>query len=93
MLKVEVKFKVKTKNDVREIIQNNLELFHKLDLVGVKNISTAVDYLHIVNTYDQYNWIEDEAKRKETVASQLRITKKTVQNAINLMKQAIELKI
>lgn len=93
MLKVEVKFKVKTKNTVREIVQNNIELFYKLDLVGVKNISTAIDYLHIVNLYDSYDWVEDECERKEIVASQSKVSKKTVQNALNLMARALEIKV
>lgn len=93
MLKVEVKFKVKTENTVREVIYNNRELFHKLDLAGVKNISTAVDYLRIVETYDEYAWIENNKERKEIVASQLKVTKKTVENALRLMQEVISIKI
>lgn len=93
MLKVDIKFKVKTKNSVKEIVENNLELFHKLDLVGVNKISTAVDYLLIYNIYEQYAWIEDERKRKEQVASQAKVTRETVQKALNLMEAAIELKV
>lgn len=93
MLKVEVKFKTKTKNTVRELVQNNLEIFHKLDLAGVKNISTAIDYLLIVNTYDQYNWIEKETERKQAVASQLKVTTKTVDNALALMREILTFKI
>lgn len=93
MLQVEIKFKVATKNTVREVVSNNLELFYKFDLAGVKNISTAIDYLHIVNTYDQYKWIENECTRKQTVASALKVSKKTVQNALNTMAQVINLKV
>ena len=93
MPKVEVIFKIKAKSPIYEIVQNNLELFHKLDLKGVKSISTAIDHLTIYNTYKQYDWIENAKERKETVASQLKVTKKTVENALNLMNEIIEIKI
>lgn len=93
MPKVEVIFKIKAKSKIHEIVDNNLELFHKLDLKGVKNISTAIDYLSIYKAYNQYSWIDNERERKETVASQLKVTKKTVENAINLMRETIEIKV
>lgn len=93
MQKMEIKFKIANENTTREVVKNNLELFHKLDLIGVKNINTAIDYLHITNVYDEYRWIDNERERKDVVASKLKVTKKTVQNALNLMRKTIKLKI
>ena len=90
---MEIKFKIANENTTREVVKNNLELFHKLDLIGVKNINTAIDYLHITNVYDEYRWIDNERERKDVVASKLKVTKKTVQNALNLMRKTIKLKI
>lgn len=93
MPKVEIKFKIKSEATIEDIIANNLELFYKLERAGVKSIQTAVDYLTIVQTYKTYTWIENESKRKETVASQLKVTKKTVQNALNLLQTEIYIKV
>lgn len=77
---------------VEEIIGKNLEIFYKLSAVGVKNINTAVDYYMILETYKKYNWIDNFKERKEVVAEQLKVSLKSVENALNLMAQKIEKK-
>lgn len=77
---------------VEEVIANNLQLLHKLSLAGVKNINTAVDYYMILETYRKYKWISNFKERKEVTATQCKVTLKTVENALALMEQKIEIK-
>lgn len=89
---MELKVNNKQSFSVEEIIGKNLEIFYKLSAVGVKNINTAVDYYMILETYRKYDWIENFKERKEVVAEQLKVSLKSVENALNLMAQKIEKK-
>ena len=77
---------------IRELVENNLQMFYKLDLSGVKSINTAIDYLSICEEYEKYNWIKSEVEKKEVVASKFKVTVRTVNIALSLMKKKIELK-
>lgn len=77
---------------VEEVISTNLEIFYKLSTVGVKNISTAIDYFMILETFRKYAWIDNFKERKEVTASQCKVTLKTVENALSLMNERIEIK-
>lgn len=89
-----MKFKVNNpkKFKVEEIIANNLEIFYKLSAVGMKNISTAVDYFIILETYKKYYWIKNFKERKSVTADQCKTTIRTVENALALMSSIIEFK-
>ena len=67
-------------------------MFYKLDLSGVKSINTAIDYLSICEEYEKYNWIKSEVEKKEVVASKFKVTVRTVNIALSLMRKKIELK-
>ena len=67
-------------------------MFYKLDLTGVKSINTAIDYLSICEEYEKYNWIKSEVEKKEVVASKFKVTVRTVNIALSLMRKKIELK-
>lgn len=89
---MELKVNNKQSFSVEEIIGKNLEIFYKLSAVGVKNINTAVDYYMILETYKKYDWIENFKERKEVVADQMKVSLKSVENALNLMKIFVEIK-
>ena len=77
---------------IRELVENNLQMFYKLDLSGVKSINTAIDYLSICEEYEKYNWIKSEVEKKEVVASKFKVTVRTVNIALSIMRKKIELK-
>lgn len=89
---MELKVNNKQSFSVEEIIGKNLEIFYKLSAVGVKNINTAVDYYMILETYKKYDWIENFKERKEVVADQMKVSLKSVENALNLMKIFVEIR-
>lgn len=71
--------------NVKEAIDKNLELFYKLDRIGVKNIATAIDYATIFDDYKKQNHIKNELERKKTVAARFKISVSSVEKAICLM--------
>ena len=70
---------------VKDIISENLEIFFKLDLAGVKSISSAIDYMHVYKTYNEYGWIKSIQERKKVTASQCKVSFGFVEKAIALM--------
>lgn len=70
---------------VKEAIDKNLELFYKLDKIGVKNIATAIDYATIYDDYKKQCHITSELERKKTVATRFKISVSSVEKAICLM--------
>lgn len=76
---------------VQQIIQENLQLFYKLSAVGIKNINTALDYYIIIETYKKYKWIQNSKERKEVTAEHLKVSIKSVENALHLMNKNINL--
>lgn len=90
---MEIVVKDKKSFSVEEVISTNLQIFHKLAVVGVKNINTAIDYFQILEVYKKYDWIDNFKERKEVTASQCKVTLRTVENALALMGQIIEFKI
>lgn len=77
---------------VKDIISQNLELFFKLDLIGVKNINTAIDYWTIYEAYQKHDWIEKISEREKVVADRCQVNVKSVRRARFLMEQKIDLK-
>lgn len=75
---------------VKDFISCNLEMFHKLDLVGVKSISSAIDLLHVYNIYNQYKWIKNKTERKKVTASACRVSVRMVEKAIHMMSKGIK---
>ena len=74
---------------VKEAIDKHLELFYKLDKIGVKNISTAIDYATIYDDYKKQSHISSEQERKKTVATRFKTSVITVERAICLMGKII----
>ncbi|MGL5233838.1 MAG: hypothetical protein ACRC8Z_03650 [Empedobacter falsenii] len=70
---------------VKEAIDNNIELFYKLDRLGIKNLSTAIDYATIFDDYKKQSHIKSEFERKKTVATRFKISVSSVEKAICLM--------
>lgn len=70
---------------VKDAIDKNIELLYKLDRVGVKNISTAIDYATIYDDYNKQSHISSEYERKKTVATRFKISVSSVEKAICLM--------
>jgi hypothetical protein len=70
---------------VKEAIDKNLELFYKLDKIGVKNIAMAIDYATIYDDYKKQSHISSEFERKKTVATRFKISVSTVERAVSLM--------
>ncbi len=77
---------------VKDLLSGNLEVFHKLAVVGVKNINTAIDYLLIYDTYQKYDWIEKPAERKRVVSDVMNCHLNTIEKALQLMQQVVILK-
>ena len=74
---------------VKDVIDKNLELFYKLDRIGVKNIATAIDYATIYDDYKKQSHIKSETERKKTVATRFKISVSSVEKAICLMGKII----
>lgn len=74
---------------VKDIISSNLEVFYKLDLIGVKSISSAIDLMHIYKTYQEYLWIDKEMERKKVVAQACKVSVSTVEKALCLMNKQV----
>ena len=74
-------------NNVRNLIEKNLTVLYALKAKGIKNINTAVDYVVIVNTYELFNHIPDNALRKSEVADRCRVSVRTVELALQLLNQ------
>lgn len=74
---------------VKEAIDINLKLFHKLDKVGIKNIATAIDYATIYDDFNKHSYITCVAERKKTVATRFKISVSSVEKAICLMGKII----
>lgn len=70
---------------VKESIDKNLELLYKLDKVGVKNISTAIDYATISDDYEKQKHIRDATERKKIVAQRFKVSVSCVEKAVCLM--------
>ena len=74
---------------VKDLISGNLEIFFKLDLIGIKNINTAIDYLSIYEVYQKYSWIKKKSDREKVVADQCKVSIISVKRALSLMNQEI----
>lgn len=74
---------------VKDAINDNLELFYKLDRIGVKNIATAIDYATIYDDYVKQSHIRSEMERKKTVATRFKVSVSSVEKAICLMRRVI----
>ena len=72
---------------VKDVISKNLEIFFKLDRLGVKSINVAIDYLSIYETYLKYDWIKSVKERKEVVADKCKVSVSLVERALFMMKQ------
>lgn len=75
---------------VKDIISSNLEIFYKLDLIGLKTISSAIDLMHIYKTYQEYLWIDKEMERKKVVAQACKVSVSSVEKAICLMNKQVD---
>ncbi|RMZ60065.1 hypothetical protein D1632_10780 [Chryseobacterium nematophagum] len=80
---------IKNKGTVKDLISENLEIFFKLDLLGIKNINTAIDYLSICETYQKYLWIKKKSDREKVVADHCKVSIISVKRALLLMNQEI----
>lgn len=74
---------------VKEAVQNNRNLFYKLNKCGIKNIETALDYLSIYEQYENQKHIDSSMERKKAVATFCKVTVRTVEIALQTMKRAI----
>ena len=83
---------IENKLSVKDVISNNLELLHKLDLIGVKSISSAIDLMHVYNTFKQYSWIDSKQEQKKVTASQCKVSVSYVEKSIALMNKEIRTK-
>lgn len=76
---------------VKDIISANLEVFYKLDLIGIKSISSAIDLMHIYKTYQEYLWIDKEMERKKVVAQACKVSFSSVEKALCLMNKQLKI--
>lgn len=74
---------------VKEVVSSNRGMFYKLNKCGIKNIETALDYLSIYEQYESHKHIESCQERKKVVATFCKVTVRTVEIALQTMKQAI----
>jgi len=71
--------------NVKEFIDKHLDLFYKLDKIGVKNIATAIDYATIFDDYQKQCHIKNQLERKQVVARRFKVSVSSVEKAICLM--------
>lgn len=74
---------------VKTIIDNHLDLFYKLDKVGVKNIATAIDYATIYDDYMKQAHISNQTERKRVVAKRFKVSLSSVEKALCLMSKVV----
>lgn len=70
---------------VKEVINKNLDLFYKLDKIGVKNIATAIDYATICDDYEKHSHIASHSERKQVVSRRFKVSVSCVEKAVILM--------
>ena len=80
---------VKKVTCVQEMISAHLDLFLKLDRLGLKTINSAIDYLTIWEEFQKYGWIESISERKQVVALKCKVSVSSVEKALYLMKQKV----
>jgi len=80
---------VKKATCVQEMISAHLDLFLKLDRLGLKTINSAIDYLSIWDEFQKYSWIESISERKQVVALKCKVSVSSVEKALYLMKQKV----
>lgn len=74
---------------VKDTIDKNLELFYKLDKVGIKTISAAIDYATIYDDFTKQSHIKSIQERKSVVAKRFKTSVSSVEKAICLMTKMI----
>lgn len=60
-----------------------------LDRLGVKSISSAIDYLTICEEYDKHGFIKSPRERKGVVASRFKVSVRKVEQALSLLHQKL----
>ena len=74
---------------VVDLVEENVNNFRKLTVVGVKELNTALLYLSIFKTWESYKSIDKPFERKQVVASVCKCSYNTVCIAINLMQKNV----
>lgn len=75
---------------VKNLLENNISFLYTLQAKGIKNISNALDYTVIYQTYELFKSIPNKTQRKEEVAARCKVSVRTVEQALCLLSQPIE---
>lgn len=75
---------------VQKLIEENSEVLHLLNSAGVKNIQTALDYLAVSQLDKTMNYISSKTDRKNKIADQLFMSRRSVENALAIMRKEIK---
>lgn len=74
---------------VVNLIEDNMALLYKLDLKGIKNISTALDYIIIFRTFKSYDFLNNKSQQIFETAEKCKVTTRTVSQAISILDQPL----
>lgn len=75
---------------VVNLIEENMPLLYKLDLKGIKNINTALDYIIIFRTFQSYHFIKNKSQQKFETAEKCKVSIRTVEQAVSLLDQPLD---
>lgn len=74
---------------LEELLKENEAVLIKLNNAGIKSIQTAIDYLQIYLAYESLNYMNSKTDRKNRVAENLGLSKRTVDIAVNACRKEL----
>lgn len=78
--------------NLRDFIVQNAEVLHVLNEAGVKTIQTALDCITINDLNDSMSYITSKTERKDRIADQIGVSRRTVDSALSIINKQISIK-
>lgn len=78
--------------NLRDFIAQNAEVLHVLNEAGVKTIQTALDCITINDLNDSMSYITSKTERKDRIADQIGVSRRTVDSALSIINKHINIK-
>lgn len=78
--------------ELKKYLADNAEFLHTLNELGVKTIQTALDCLTIDELNTTFGYIKNKTDRKDRIADQIGVSRRTVDSALSLLKKSVKIK-